>query len=134
LSGHSAAKADQSGRGAYTCSRQEDDKRDIIKISTTDVVIQGNNEGPMIFGKSVDIGEEEDMSASKIADPKYFMPRWCPFGLTRSQKRKLQRLRAKESKEKEAEKIFNDTHLQYPPPQKRWRPKAIEANQTAMET
>jgi hypothetical protein len=28
-------------------------------------------------------------------------------------------LRAKESQEKEAEKIFNDTHPQYPPPQKR---------------
>jgi hypothetical protein len=38
--------------------------------------------------------------------------------LTWSQKRKLQRLRAKESKEEEEEKIFNDTHLQYPPPKK----------------
>jgi hypothetical protein len=58
------------------------------------------------------------------------MPRWCPSGLTRSQKQKLQRLRAKESKEKEVEKIFNDTYPQYPPSQKRWRPKAIEINQT----
>jgi hypothetical protein len=58
------------------------------------------------------------------------MPRWCPPGLTRSQKRKLQRLRAKESQEKEAEKIFNNTHLQYPPPQKKWRPKAVEGKQT----
>jgi hypothetical protein len=47
------------------------------------------------------------------------------------QKRKLQRLRAKENQEKEAEKIFSDTHPQYPPPQKRWRPKAVEENQTA---
>jgi hypothetical protein len=62
------------------------------------------------------------------------MPRWCPSGLTRSQKRKLQRLRAKENQEKEAEKIFNDTHPQYPPPQKRWRPKAAEENQTATKT
>jgi hypothetical protein len=54
--------------------------------------------------------------------------------LTRSQKRKLQRLRAKENQEKEAEKIFNDTHPQYPPPQKRWRPKAVEENQTAIKT
>ena len=50
--------------------------------------------------------------------------------MTLSQKRKLQRLRAKESKEKEVEKIFNDTYPQYPPSQKRWRPKAIEINQT----
>jgi hypothetical protein len=46
----------------------------------------------------------------------------------------LQRLRAKESKEKEAKKIFNDTHPQYPPPQKRWRSMAIEVNQTTMKT
>ena len=62
------------------------------------------------------------------------MPRWCPSGLTRSQKRKLQRLRAKKNQAKEAEKIFNDTHPQYPPPQKRWRPKAVEENQTATKT
>jgi hypothetical protein len=31
-------------------------------------------------------------------------------------------------------KIFNDTHPQYPPPQKRWRPKAVEINQTATKT
>jgi hypothetical protein len=42
----------------------------------------------------------------------------------------LQRFRAKESKEKELEKIFNDTHPQYPTPQKRWRPKVVEINQT----
>jgi hypothetical protein len=61
----------------------------------------------MIFGKSTKPGEEEDMGAtSKTAYPKYSMPRWCPSGLTRSRKHKLQRLRAKESKEKEAEKYL----------------------------
>jgi hypothetical protein len=54
------------------------------------------------------------------------MSRWCPLGLTRSQKCKLQRISAKESKEKEAEKIFNDTHLQYP---REWKPKAAETTQ-----
>jgi hypothetical protein len=51
--------------------------------------------------------------------------------LTQSQKRKFQRLRSKENQEKEAEKIFNDTHPQYPPPQKKWIIKAIEEKQTA---
>jgi hypothetical protein len=37
----------------------------------------------------------------------------------------------RESQEKETEKIFNDTHPQYPPPQKKWRPKAIEEKQMA---
>jgi hypothetical protein len=33
-------------------------KGDIIKIGTTDVLIQENNEGPMIFGKSANTGKE----------------------------------------------------------------------------
>jgi hypothetical protein len=48
-----------------------------------------------------------------------------PIGADTVSKKKLQRLRAKESNEK-VEKIFNDTYPQYPPPQKRWRPKAVE--------
>jgi hypothetical protein len=88
----------------------------------------------MIFGESANTNKKEDTAAIKIADPKYSMPRWFPSGLTQSQKRKLQRLRAKENQEKEAEKIFNDTHPQYPPPQKRWRPKSIEEKRTATKT
>jgi hypothetical protein len=93
--------------------------KDIIKIGTVDVIIQENNEEPMIFGESTNTTQKEDTTAIKTANPEYSMPRWCPAGLTRSQKRKLQRLRAKENQEKEAEKIFNDTHPQYPPPQKK---------------
>jgi hypothetical protein len=88
----------------------------------------------MIFGESANTNKKEDTTAIKISDTKYSMPQWCPSGLTRSQKRKLQRLRAKENQEKEAEKIFNDTHPQYPPPQKRWRPKAVEEKQTTTKT
>jgi hypothetical protein len=109
-------------------------KKDIIKIGTTDVVVQENIKGPMIFGESANTNKKEDTSAIKIVDPKYSMPPWCPSGLTRSQKQKLQRLRAKKNLEKEAEKIFNDTNPQYPPPQKRWRPKAVEISQTTTET
>jgi hypothetical protein len=106
-------------------------KKDIIKIGTADVVIQEDSKGPMIFGESTNTTKKEDTTTIKTVDPKYSMPRCCPAGLTRSQKRKLQRLRAKESQEKEAEKIFNDTHPQYPPPQKKWRPKVVEEKQTA---
>jgi hypothetical protein len=108
-------------------------KKDIIKIGTADVIIQKESEVPMIFGEPANTNKTEDTTAIKIVDPKYSMPRWYLAGLTRSQKRKLQCLRAKESQEKEAEKIFNDTHPQYPPPQKKWRPKAIEEKQTATE-
>jgi hypothetical protein len=88
----------------------------------------------MIFVKSANTSKEGDTTAIKTADPKYSMPRWCPSRLTRSPKRKLQRLRAKESKEKEVEKIFSVTHPQYPPPQKRWRPKTVKINQTVTKT
>jgi hypothetical protein len=88
----------------------------------------------MIFGESTNTIKKEDTIVNKTADPKYSTPRWRPSGLTPSQKRKLQCLRAKENQEKEAEKIFNDTLPQYPPPQKRWRPKAVEEKQTDTKT
>jgi hypothetical protein len=131
LPDYSASKADQSGRGHVPAATERTTKKDVIKIGTADVVIQEDNKGPMIFGESANTTKKEDMATIKTADPKYSMPRWCPAGLTRSQKRKLQRLRAKESQEKEVEKIFNGTHPQYPPPQKKWRPKAVEEKQMA---
>jgi hypothetical protein len=118
--------------GHMPATTQRTTKKDIIKIGTADVVIQGNNKGPMIFGESANT-TKKDTATIKTADPKYSMPRWCPAGLTRSQKRKLQRLRVKESQEKVAKKIFNDTHPFYPPPQKKWRPKVVEEKQTATE-
>jgi hypothetical protein len=115
------------------CLKQlkERQKKYIIKIGIADVVIQKESEGPMVFGESANTTKKEDTATIKTADPKYSMPRWCPTRLTRSQKQTLQRLRVKENQEKEAEKIFNDTHPQYPPPQKKYRPKAIEEKQTA---
>jgi hypothetical protein len=98
-------------------------KKDIMKIGSADVVIQEDNKGSMIFGESANTTKKEDTATIKTADPKYSMPRWCPARLTLSQKRKLQRLRAKESQEKEEEKIFNDTNPQYPPPQKEMKTK-----------
>jgi hypothetical protein len=97
--------------GYIPAATERTTKKDIIKIGSADVIIQENNEGPMIFGESANTTKKEDTTTIKTVDPKYSMPRWCPSGLTRSQKRKLQRLRAKESQEKEAEKIFNDTSI-----------------------
>ena len=51
-----------------------------------------------------------EAGSSKSAADKYHQPRWCPSGLTHTQKRKLQRLRNKEKKEQEAEKM-RDEHL-----------------------
>jgi hypothetical protein len=96
--------------GHIPAATERTTKKDIIKIGAAYVIIQEHNEGPMIFGESANTTKKEDTATIKTANPKYSMPRWCPAGLTRSQKQKLQRLRAKENQEKEAEKIFNDTH------------------------
>jgi hypothetical protein len=71
---HSTTKADQSGRGHIPTTTKRTTKRDIIKIGIVDAVIQGNNEGPMIFGKSASTSKEGDTTAIKTADPKYSMP------------------------------------------------------------
>jgi len=49
------------------------------------------------------VNDHEASSTSSTS--KYFQLRWCPPGLTRTQKRKLQRLRFQEKKEQEFEKL-----------------------------
>jgi hypothetical protein len=49
---YSASKTDQSGRGHIPATIERTTKKDIIKIGTADVIIQEDNEGPMIFGES----------------------------------------------------------------------------------
>jgi hypothetical protein len=81
--------------GHMPAATERTTKKDIIKIGTTDVVIQKESERSMIFGESANTNKTEDTAAIKIVDPKYSMPRWCSAGLTQSQKRKLHHLRGK---------------------------------------
>jgi hypothetical protein len=57
-----------------------------------------------------------------------------PIGTDTVSKAKTAALKSKGEQGKRSIKIFNNTHPQYPPPQKRWRPKVVEANQTATKT
>ena len=72
---------------------------------------------------------EASTSKAKSRDPKYTQPKWCPSGLTKAQKRRLQRMRSHEKEEQEAEKLrdkfFNESHPMVPPKQV-WRPKQKE--------
>jgi hypothetical protein len=118
----SATKAKQTDRGhreitstIVATNAKRTTNEDVIKIGTSDVVINGNNKGSMIFGKSTKINEEKGkVVISKMYDPKYFMSQWCSSGLTHSQKRNLQFLRVKENREQEAEKylmiLIHNTH------------------------
>ena len=64
------------------------------------------------------LANDHKASSSNLKDQdkeKYFQPRWCPPGLTHTQKRRLQRLRRQEQKEKEAEKLRDEQFDKYRP-------------------
>ena len=69
---------------------------------------------------------EASTSKAKPRDPKYTQPKWCPPGLSKAQKRRLQRMRNHEKAEQEAEKrrdeLFNKIQPMVPAKQV-WRPK-----------
>jgi hypothetical protein len=84
---------------------------DIIQIGTMDVPIEKSGKGQVVMSNQVVTptqkgsitASDHEASGSKSC-PEYFLPRWCPPGLTHTQKRKLQCLRLHDKKEKELEK------------------------------
>jgi hypothetical protein len=74
LPDQSAAKADQFGKGHIPTAAKRTTKGDVIEIGTSDVVVQENNEGPMIFGDLDNTSKKEDTDVNKTVDPKYPMP------------------------------------------------------------
>ena len=106
-----------------------------MQISNIKVIVNDAGTRPMVFGKSVNPpiqrpimdNDHEDSSSNSIS--KYFQPRWCPPGLTRTQRRKLQRLRAQEKKDQEFKRLRDKQFNNYRPmvPQgKVWRVKAVD--------
>ena len=85
----------------------------VVQIREIKVVVQDKGKEPMVIDKSATssvppvqkpfTANNHEASGSKVVD-KYHQPRWCPEGLTHTQKRKLQHLRNKEKREQEAEK------------------------------
>jgi hypothetical protein len=95
---------------------------DIIQIGTMDIPIEKSGKGLVVLNNqvvtptqkgSVDANNHE-ASRSK-SHPEYFLPRWCPPGLTHTQRRKLQRLRLHEKREKELEKQRDEVFNSYKP-------------------
>ena len=89
-------------------------------------------EKPVNVSQKLVLANDHEASSSNLKDQdkeKYFQPRWCPPGLTHTQKRRLQRLRRQEQKEKEAEKlrdeIFDECRPRFPQG-KMWRVKAVD--------
>ena len=83
----------------------------IVQIGNIKVAINEAGARPMVLHKSVDtsiqrpIVADDHEASSSTTTSKYFQPRWCPSGLTRTQKRKLQRLRCQKKKGHEVEKL-----------------------------
>ena len=72
---------------------------------------QDAQKGPVVIEKPVNISQklvlanDHEAGNSSLKDQdkeKYFQSRWCPPGLTHTQKRRLQRLHRQKQKEKEA--------------------------------
>ena len=77
------------------------------------------------------MANDHEAGSSKSAADKYHQPRWCPSGLTHTQKRKLQRLRNKEKKEQEKNKKRDEDFNRYRPmfPQSKvWKAKTAAAD------
>jgi hypothetical protein len=105
--------------------------QDIIQIGSMDVHIGGDGKRPIAPNNKVvastpevfSVANDHEASGSG-SNSKYFLPRWCPPGLTRTQRRRFQRLRFQEKREKEIEKKSDEAFNQYRPmvPQrKEWR-------------
>jgi hypothetical protein len=89
----------------------------IVQVEDGKGKAQEAQEGPVIVEEPVNVSQklvlanDHEASSSNLKDQdkeKYFQPRWCPPGLTHTQKRRLQRLRRQEQKEKEAEKLRDE--------------------------
>src|SRR5215217_8736421 len=92
--------------------------------------------------KRAESSQEEDFEESDEAD-RYHRPRWCPDGLSHSQKRRVQRLRNLEEAEAQylytlrkarpdlAVKIQQTLETKARPPKKVWRPKQTKADAQA---
>ena len=93
----------------------------VVQIGDTKVVVDNVGKNLITFSESVNSpiqrpimanDHQADNSSSAL---KYFQPRWFPPGLTRTQKRKLRRLRNKEKREQEAEKARDEYFNKYRP-------------------
>jgi hypothetical protein len=84
-------------------------KKDIIKIGTTDVVIQENNEGPMIFGESANTNKKR-YNCHQNSRSKILYASMVPIGIDTVPKAKTTVPKSEGEPRKGSGKIFNDTH------------------------
>jgi hypothetical protein len=105
---------------------------DVNQIGTSQVKLGGEFNRPIINDDQVDTVMEdvapdrEEQKANKVMDSKYLQPRWCPPGLTRTRRRKLQQLWLAQMREKEREKWRDELFDEIKPmtlPRQEWKRK-----------
>jgi hypothetical protein len=94
---------------------------DIIQIGTINVPVEGSGKRSVVSNNQVvtptqkgSVANDHEANRSK-SRPDCFLLRWCPPGLTHTQRRKLQRLRLREKREKELEKKRDGDFNSYRP-------------------
>jgi hypothetical protein len=94
---------------------------DIIKVGTMNVPVEESGKRLVVPSNQAatptqkgSVANDHEASGSK-PHPECFLPRWCPPGLTHTQRRKLQRLRLREKREKELEKKRDEDFNSYRP-------------------
>jgi hypothetical protein len=105
--------------------------QDIIQIGSMDVPVGEDGKRPIVPNNKVvtstlEVAANDHGASGSSSNSKYFLPRWCPPGLTRTQRRKLQRQRFQEKREKELKKQRDEAFNQYRlmvPQGKEWRVK-----------
>jgi hypothetical protein len=113
---------------------------DVIQIGTSRVKLGKEFDGLVVIDDQVDTVMEDvvpdygEEKTDKVVDSKYLQPRWCPSGLTRTQKCTLQLLwlvdvRGKEQ-EKRRDELFNKIKPMTPPKQE-WKRKVAPRSSMA---
>src|SRR6185312_15777168 len=96
----------------------------VVQVEDEKGKAQDTQDGLVIVEKPVNISQKlvlannHEASSSNLKDQdkeKYFQPRWCPSGLTHTQKRRLQHLCRQKQKEKEAGKLRDEQFDKYRP-------------------
>ncbi|KAK1617344.1 hypothetical protein QYE76_022861 [Lolium multiflorum] len=131
--------------------RPQDDDRRYLTEEENETAKRRTNEvsvferlGPLPpHNKRAESSQEEDFEESDGEEDRYHRPRWCPDGLSHSQKRRVQRLRNLEEAEAQylytlrrarpdlAAKIQQTLETKARPPKKVWRPKQAKADAQA---
>ena len=106
----------------------ECDKQEIKKTIVGNLA---NSNGDIVIVQQDSMANDHEASTSKAKhrDPKYTQPRWCPPGLTKTMKTRLQHMRNHEKVERKHEKKMDEFFHEIRPMaliKQVWRPKQKE--------